>query len=181
MTEHVGCKGVYMLCCLFVLWNHLLENSIALPKWSTLFPFNYNTSGPARDHCGRAAASSHNGAAQWRTMSQIPDRSPQVQRPGLHRKTVVLQWLCYSTPSSFPTGYLSRHIGFCVRLCECVTWWLQLPLGAQGGVHGGRTLFGSLCGILHFFCVIKPLRTTSWPPGSALKLLLINRFVETDC
>lgn len=72
-------------------------------------------------------------------MSRIPDRSPQVQRPGLRIKTVELQWLCYSTPSSFPTGHLSGDVG--LRMCVVVTRWLHLPLGARGGVQRwGREL-----------------------------------------
>lgn len=55
-------------------------------------------------------------------MSQIPGRSPQVQRPGRQIKTAELQWLCYSTPSSFPTGHPSGDIGLClcVSLLMCV-------------------------------------------------------------
>lgn len=72
-------------------------------------------------------------------MSRIPGRSPQVQRLGLRLKTVELQWLCYSTPSSFPTDHLSGDIGLCVCGCNIMA---TAPTGSteMGSKIGGREL-----------------------------------------
>lgn len=126
----------------------------------------------------QSAASSHNGAALQRTMNQIPDRSPQVQRPGWQIKTAELQWLSYSTPSSFPSGHPCGDTGLCVCVCVCLlhggkcSHWEH----REGLKDGGGRLFVSFCWGRKTACsftnVIKPLRTKSWQPKAALKSIM---------
>lgn len=109
-------------------------------------------------------------------MNQIPDRSPQVQRPGWQIKTAELQWLSYSTPSSFPSGHPCGDTGLCVCVCvlhggKCSHWEHR-----EGLKDGGGRLFVSFCWGRKTACsftnVIKPLRTKSWQPKAALKSIM---------
>lgn len=127
-------------------------------------------------------------------MSQIPDHSPQVQRPGWQIKTAELQWLCYSTPSSFPTGQLQWGYWFvfvCVLVCVWVCYRVATaPTGTKVrgwkmGEVTRRELFSFFlqeakdCSL--FSSLIKPLRTKSWQPEAARKNseARIRRHVQT--
>lgn len=156
-----------------VLWSHALQDSLAVER-SFFFLFNYCTAWSSQRPLCQSAASSHNGAAQQRTMNQIPDRSPQVQRPGWQIKTAELQWLSYSTPSSFPSGHPCGDTGLCVCLLhggKCSHWEHR-----EGLKDGGGRLFVSFCWGRKTACsftnVIKPLRTKSWQPKAALKSIM---------
>lgn len=135
-------KGLSSVCTVFVviLWSHALVDSLAVAERSFFILSNYRSAWLGQRPLCQSAVNSHNGTAQQRTMSQIPQCSPQVQRLSGPIKKAELQCLCYSTPSSFPTDHPSGDIGSCLCVPMCVRAW-------QGGLssqweHWERLKYG---------------------------------------
>lgn len=74
----LAARCVYRLCCCPV--KSCIRGELCSCR-DELFLSNYSTAWSSQTPLYHSAVNSHNGAAQRRTMSQIPDRSPQVQRP----------------------------------------------------------------------------------------------------
>lgn len=143
-------------------------DSLAVAERSFFILSNYRSAWPGQRPLCQSAVSSHNGAAQQRTISQIPDCSPQVQRLSEPIKKAELQCLCYSTPSSCPTGHPSGDIGSCV--CVCVlhgglsSHWAHRERLKYGRVIKEGACFLFLVGGERLFSlssVIRPLRRKS--------------------
>lgn len=158
---------VNKLCC--SVKSCIGGESLAAAERSLFFASNYSALDSVRNHCASMPQGSHNGAAQRRTMSQIPDHSPQVQRPGWHLKTAELQWLCFSTLRSFPTGYLRGNNDLCVRACVFQGGYNSLWEHREGFKDGG----GSLFWLYNQSSVNKKLATKIWTEAIAFFLFLI--------